>query len=469
MEKRFLKMAVCLAMTTAILFSVPGCGSQPSTDSTDDTTEADVNVASEENGGNDNGGNDNGSNVGNRHSDNDIKVSKEDAATALTDFGVRLLQYSLEESIDSFPPQASMPQSVYEELVEEKNILLSPLSVLSALTMTAGGAEGETLRQMEEVFGMSVPALSAYLSEYQKSLPEADRYHLSMANAIWFTEDERFTVEQNFLETNENLFGAGVHRVPFDQFTVKEINDWVKENTDGMIEEILDEIAPDAVMYLVNALAFEAEWQDIYHEYQVRDGEFTRADGIVRNVKMMYSEESRYLEGEHAEGFLKYYADGKYAYAAILPEEGMSATEYAAFLTGEELRRMLTNSAEAIVQAALPKYESKYGIEMSRILREMGMPDAFDENRADFSGIGYSTQGNIYIGRVLHKTFIAVDEKETRAGASTVVEMKDGCAAPLEALTKTVYLDRPFLYAIVDCETMTPVFLGIVEDIASGE
>ncbi|MCI9144611.1 MAG: hypothetical protein HFH87_18670, partial [Lachnospiraceae bacterium] len=419
MKERFLKMAVCLAMTTAMLFSVPGCGRQGQSaeladetvggenERTSDTggmeetgvTSVDLTDAGDgqvdgENGRNDNGGNagnggnDSGRNTGNGQSGSDIKVSKEDAATALTDFGVRLLQGSIEETVNPFPAEASMPQSVYEKLVRESNVLVSPLSVLSALTMTAGGAGGETLRQMEEVFGIPVPALSTWLSEYQKNLPKDDRYRLNMANSIWFTEDERFTVEQKFLETNENLFGAGVHRVPFDQSAVKEINDWVKENTDGMIEEILDDIPANAVMYLVNALAFDAEWQEIYREYQVRDGEFTRADGTVQNVKMMYSEESRYLEGEHATGFLKYYADGKYVYAAILPEEGMSATEYAASLTGEELRRMLTNPEETIVQAALPGYESEYGIEMSQILREMGMPDAFDEGRADFSGIG---------------------------------------------------------------------------------
>lgn len=472
MKKRFLKMAVCLTMTTAMLFSVPGCGRQGQNAEPTDGAAGGENEGTSDTGEENEGTSDTGGMgvIGVTSVDQtdigDVNAAGGEIAAALTDFGVRLLQSSIGETVNSFPAGASMPQSVYEKLVRESNVLVSPLSVFSALTMTAGGAGGETLRQMEEVFGIPVPTLSAYLSEYQKGLPEDDRYRLNMANAIWFTEDERFAVEQRFLETNESLFGAGVYRVPFDQSTVKEINDWVKENTDGMIEEILDEIPADAVMYLVNALAFDAEWQEIYREYQVRDGEFTRADGTVQNVKMMYSEESRYLEGEHATGFLKYYADGKYAYAAILPEEGMSAMEYAASLTGEELRRMLTNPAEAIVQAALPGYESEYGIEMSQILREMGMPDAFDEGRADFSGIGYSTQGNIFIGSVLHRTFIAVNEKGTRAGASTAVEMKDKCA-PLEALIKTVSLDRPFLYCIVDCETMSPVFLGIVEDVTS--
>ncbi|WP_276947778.1 serpin family protein [Acetatifactor muris] len=444
MKKRLVKMAVCLTMTTAILFSVTGCGRR--TRNSDRAEDAVVKVG--------------------EASESNIEFGDEEGAEAITDFGVRLLQFCLEESANSLPSQASMPQSVYEMSVGERNLLISPSSILSALIMTAGGAGGETLRQMEEVFGMSVPALSAYLSEYQKSLSDNDRYHLNMANAIWLTEDERFTVEQKFLETNENLFGADVYRASFDQSTLKEINEWVKENTSGMIEKILDEISPAAVMYLVNALAFDAEWQEIYHDYQVRDGRFTREDGKVQDVKMMYSEETQYLEGEHGTGFLKYYADGKYAYAAILPEEEMTVAEYAASLTGEELRRMLTNPVETVVQTALPKYESAYEIEMREIFEKMGMTDAFDEGRADFSGIGRSTQGNIFIDRVLHKTFIAVDDRGTKAGAATAVEIKDGCAA-LEERSKTVYLDRPFLYVIVDCETMIPVFIGVVEDMAS--
>lgn len=388
------------------------------------------------------------------------------AAIAVTDFGLRLLQGCAAEK-DAFPPQASMPLDIYAQTGIGENILVSPLSVITALAMTANGAKGETKAQMEKVFGMPVPELSAYLSDYSKKLPEAEEYKLSMANGIWFTEDERFTVEQAFIQENEDTFGAGVHRVPFDESAVKEINGWVRENTDGMIEEILDQIPPDAVMCLVNALAFDARWQEIYFENQVREGEFTQEDGSIKQVELMYSMENAYLEDGHGTGFLKYYADRKYAFAALLPEEGMALSDYLASLDGAKLHEMLKNPVNAVVDAAIPKYESEYGIEMKNVLQSMGMTDAFDEERADLSGIGSSVNGQLYISKVLHKTFVAVDETGTKAGAATAVEMEDGGVAIEPQEIKTVYLDRPFLYMIIDCESGIPVFIGTVETVES--
>lgn len=381
--------------------------------------------------------------------------------SSVADFGLRLLQACMEKAENAFPPHASMPQDVNEKIEAGKNVLVSPLSVISALAMTAGGAKEETLAQMEEVFGMSVPELSAFLSDYQAGLPAGENYKLSMANGIWFTDDQRFTVEPDFLQACDDSFGAAARKAPFDDSTLKEINQWVKDNTDGMIEEILDEIPPDAVMYLVNALAFDAEWERIYRDYEVREGEFTKADGTVQQTEMMYSEEGQYLEDENATGFLKYYADRKYAYAALLPKEGMSVAEYVATLDGGKLLDILANPMQFQVNAAIPKYENEYSADLSDTLQHMGMPDAFDMGKADFSGIGYSTAGNIFISRVLHKTYIAVDERGTKAGASTAVEMKDECAM-MEDYIRTVYLNRPFLYLIIDCESNLPVFIGTV-------
>ncbi len=179
----------------------------------------------------------------------------------------------------------------------------------------------------------------------------------------------------------------------------------------------------------------------------------------------MYSGESLYMEGEKASGFLKYYADGKYAFAALLPHEGVSIQEYVDSLTGEELRKMLTRPREVNVQAAIPRFQSEYSIDLKEALQEMGMREAFDENSADFMALGYSDEGNVYISRVVHKTFIAIDTKGTRAGAATVVEMEDGGVAIEPEEPKIVYLNRPFVYMLIDCETKLPVFLGTVVDV----
>ena len=361
----------------------------------------------------------------------------------VTDFAIRLFKASEESG---------------------KNTLISPLSVLCALAMTANGAEEETLQQMEEVLGMTNEDLNLYLYSYMKNLPQGDKYKLSLANSIWFTEDERFTVNQDFLQANADYYGADIYKAPFNEQTKKDINNWVKQNTDEMIPEILDRVPVDAIMYLVNALAFETEWSAIYEKNQVREGVFTKEDNTKQNVDFMYGSEGTYLEDENAAGFMKYYKGGKYAFVAMLPDEGVSVSDYIASLTGESVNALLTNPQHTTVYTAIPKFETEYSVEMSEILKNMGMPKAFDPNNAEFEGLGTSNAGNIFISRVLHKTFISVGEKGTKAGAATVVEMADGAAAePQEP--KEIYLNRPFVYMLIDCENNIPFFIGTMMDV----
>lgn len=342
---------------------------------------------------------------------------------------------------------------------EGENTLVSPLSVLSALAMTANGADGETLAQMEKVLGMTTGDMNAYLYSYMDGLSDS----LKPANSIWFKDSETLTVKDTFLETNADFYRADIFKSPMDETTLEEINGWVEEKTDGMIPEILDEIPELAVMYLVNALAFEAEWEEVYDEYSVHQRTFTTEDGTERSVDMMYSEEQHYLEDENAAGFLKYYDGRAYAFAALLPKEGVSVSEYVHSLTGEHLRELLANPETVTVNAGIPKFEAEYDGEMSEILTEMGMTDAFDGSRADFSRLGSSTEGNIYISRVLHKTFISVAEQGTKAGAATAVEMAAEGAYIQEEI-KTVTLDRPFVYMLIDCEQNLPFFIGTMMD-----
>lgn len=363
-------------------------------------------------------------------------------AAAMAEFGVELFRESLEDG---------------------KNVLISPLSVLCALAMTANGARGETLEQMEAAFGLPLEELNPYLHAYLGALPSGKTAKLEAANAIWFKDAERFTVEQDFLQANADWYGAGLYKAPFDAGTCKDINDWVKKHTDGMIDGILDEIPESAVMYLINALAFEAEWEEIYEERQVRDGVFTREDGTREDAELMYSTENRYLEDDRAVGFLKSYAGGQYAFAALLPEEGITVADYVSGLTGGRLHDLLAGVQVEAVRAAIPVFESEYKAEMSEILRTMGMTDAFEPGAADFSGIGSSAEGALFIGRVLHKTYISVDAKGTKAAAVTAVEEPTG--APLLEEPKTVYLDRPFVYLLIDCRTNLPVFIGAMMDV----
>ncbi len=387
------------------------------------------------------GENKNGSNahLGNK----DGKLS-DASSTAVADFAVRLFKESVEDG---------------------KNTLISPLSVLVALSMTANGADSDTLSQMEAVLGMPTEQLNLWIRTYAENLPEKESYKLKLANSIWFKDTDSFTVNEDFLKTNEDYYGADVYKAPFDDTTLKDINEWVTDNTDGMIKGILNEIPEDAIMYLINALAFDAEWQKIYDEYRIREGQFTTEDGLRQEVELMYSSENKYLEDDKATGFIKYYKDNKYAFAALLPSEGVTVAEYVVTLDGERLNKLLTNAVSTPVNAAIPKFEAEYQVEMNDILTNMGMPDAFNRNLADFSRIGESNEGNIYISRVIHKTYIAVDGKGTKAGAATAVLLEaEGAMEPYEP-PKQVFLDRPFVYMLIDCETNLPFFIGTMMDV----
>ena len=375
--------------------------------------------------------------------DENIELSDVSDA-AVTDFAVRLFKASMEDG---------------------KNTLISPRSVLVALSMTANGADGETLSQMERVLGMPISELNAWVHAYMEALPEEEKYKLSLANSIWFKDTDTLTVKEDFLQTNADYYGAGIYKTPFNGTTLKEINKWVEDNTDGMIKDILDAIPADAVMYLINALAFDAEWQKIYDEHQIREGEFTTEDGEKRDVEFMYSSENKYLEDDAATGFIKYYKDRKYAFAALLPSEGVSVSEYIESLDGEYLNKLLSNAQNNTVSAAIPKFETEYKIEMSDILKSMGMTDAFNDALADFSKLGKADDGNICISRVIHQTYIKVDGKGTKAGAATIVEMKCESAMLVTEPPKEVFLDRPFVYMLIDCETNLPFFIGTVMDI----
>ena len=348
---------------------------------------------------------------------------------------------------------------------KDENVLISPLSIQLALAMTANGADGNTKAEMEALLGgeISLEDLNEYLYSYVNNLPSAEKYKLQIANSIWFRDDEgRLQVEKGFLQKNANYYGAQAYKAAFDDQTLKDINNWVKDHTDGMIDSILDQIDEDAVMYLINALVFDAEWQHVYDKSDVYKGKFTNIGGTEKQVDMMHSEESVYLQDENAIGFMKPYSGSKYNFAVLLPNEGIDIYEYIAGLTGEELLDTLSTPQLGMVMATLPKFSYEYELTMNDVLKELGMPSAFSGDTADFSKMAHSSRDNIYIGDVLHKTFISVDELGTKAGAVTKVQMNDE-SAPMSEWVVT--LNRPFVYMIIDNKTNLPVFIGTVMDV----
>jgi len=289
-------------------------------------------------------------------------------------------------------------------------------------------------------------------------LPSTEKAKLNIANSIWFRDDERLQVKPGFLQKNADYYNAAAYKSPFDKQTLNDINNWVKFHTDGMIEKILEEINDDAVMYLINAVVFDAKWEVAYKKDAIKKGIFTDINGKKQNVDFMSSMESKYLDDGKATGFIKPYAGGQYSFAALLPNEGVSIEEYIASLTGEGFINTIKNAINESVAASMPKFSYKYEIEMSDALIALGMTDAFDGDKADFSRMATSSRGNIYIDFVKHKTFISVDELGTKAGAVTIVGMNE--ATSVKPQPKIVTLDRPFVYVIIDNATNLPIFIG---------
>lgn len=362
----------------------------------------------------------------------------------------------------------SLLQAVTQKEAQEKGrpVLLSPLSVQYALAMTANGAKGQTLEEMCSVLAgdVSMADLNAYLHTMSERLQQkSEKSKVQLANSIWYKDTPSLHVKQNFLQTNADYYGADAFKAPFDDSTLREINDWVSRQTDGLIDQVLDEIPELARLYLINTLLFDAEWQSPYTESDVRDGVFTSRNGEKREISFLHSIEGTYFDDGKALGFRKMYAD-RYSFVALLPNEGIDVYDYVSGLTPDGLLQMLRSGKSALVYASLPKFESGYDVNLEDLLCGLGMPTAFNSADADFTDMATCDEGNLYIGRVLHKTFISVGEKGTKAGAATVVEMLAEGAMPPEE-TVTIALNRPFVYLIMDNVTGLPLFIGVQTDI----
>ena len=373
------------------------------------------------------------------------------------------------------------PDSVYEENLKntlgefafellkncdngEGNIMISPASVAFALGMTANGSADETLEAMEKVLGeeLNLDLINKMYRYYAGVLTSDEETKIRIANSIWINNSIDFQVNNEFLAKCLTFYDAEVYTAGFNEDTVSAVNNWVSDNTDGMIKEIINNLNGDEVMMLINAIVFDAEWESIYNEHMVWDADFTTAGGNITTVQGMYSEERTYLKDENTKGFIKNYK-GNYQFVAILPDEDVDINTYVKEFTAEKYYNLMESSIEAKVNTMIPKFKYEYSTSLVAALKNMGMEPAFDPVHADFSKVGESSR-NVYIGDVIHKTYIEMAEKGTKAAAVTAVILDGNAMEPMEEI-KEVYLDKPFMYMIIDETTQLPLFVGVVRDI----
>ncbi len=342
----------------------------------------------------------------------------------------------------------------------DENKLISPLSVVLALAMTANGADGDTKTQMEAALGgLQIEKLNEYLYSYSKSLKSTKNAKLSIANSIWYNNHSDYKIKDSFIQNNVDYYNAQLYKINFDDSAVAKINKWVKNNTNGFIDEIIDDISSDTLMFLINATAFDGKWADEYKDTQINKGFFININGEQKTVDMMSSTENKYISTENAQGFVKAYKDG-YSFVALLPDEEIPFDEFIEDLNGEYWLEMMQNIESCDVSVRIPKFENEYSVTLNDTLIAMGMEKAFFSG--GFSGITENV--DVFISEVQHKTFISVDENGTKASAVTSVEIKT-LGMEMPANGKEVYLNRPFVYAIVDDATGLPIFVGSTVDI----
>ena len=347
-----------------------------------------------------------------------------------------------------------------------QNVLISPLSISTALALTANGADGETLNQMQNFFGEEIASLNTDLKEYTENLYSDEKSRCISANAVWINQNGKITVKDDFLKTADEVYQAGVFEEVFTPATKDSVNSWVNEHTENMIENMIDRVDENDIMYLVNALTFDAQWSDQYDDYQIEDDMFTAFDGSERTVSMMTAKEHIYLDDGKATGFMKAYKGG-YSFVALLPNEDTDIQSYVNSLDAEALVKLLNEPQFEPVITDTPAFESDYSTSLKDTLQALGMKDAFSRQNADFSAMAETTnpEDNIFISDVLHKTYISVDKNGTKAAAATAVVMGITNAAREEEPPKEVILNRPFVYMIVDSRENLPLFIGTVMDI----
>ena len=351
----------------------------------------------------------------------------------------------------------------------DDNIMISPASIMMALDMVAAGAKGDSLKQLTDLFARGQGPLTqqAYAADLMDKINGAKDVEFSCANAVWNNGNLLGdSVNMDYVDYIKDTFLAEYTVTAFDGNTPNEINAWVYEHTDHMIEEVIDSLDPLTVMVLVNAISFDGKWADPYDEDHVTDGEFTSADGTVSQVSFLCDKTDTYYETEKASGFIKNYEGGEYAFLAILPtDETISANDFAANFTAEDYEAFINSAThEYDVYSTMPEFESDFDYIANATLINLGVTDVFSDSAADLSGIA-GKPGDIFVSRVIHKTHIEVDSNGTRAAAVTAVTLRTKGADISAVEPRFVNCDRPFVYAIVDTKTMAPVFIGTVNGV----
>jgi len=342
------------------------------------------------------------------------------------------------------------------------NIIISPLSISIALGMTYNGANGGTETAMQntlELQGLTVEEINEGYKNLIDALTTVDpQVTLNIPNSIWYRNT--FSVEQEFIDLNQNYFYAEVNPLDFnDPQSVDIINNWVAECTNNKISKILDQIPMEAVMYLINAVYFNATWKYEFDEQNTLPETFYLTNGTTKEVDMMHQEATlNYTSNGLFEAVDLYYGSSNFSMLVLLPRNGFTPDDIINEMTQETWTEWMSGFNEMNISLSLPKFKLRYDTLLNQVLTNLGMGIAFNPGMADFTGI--NSYGNLYISFVKHKTYIDVNEEGTEAAAVTIVGIEYTSVGGDTPYLFTV--NKPFLFAIKERDTEAIIFLGKV-------
>lgn len=348
---------------------------------------------------------------------------------------------------------------------DNSNVFVSPSSVAIALAMTYNGASGSTQQAMAkalELQGLSLEQINSSNAALKVLLENPDpKVQLTIANSLWANQDVSFN--SDFLQRNRDFYKAKVTNLNFsDASAPNAINDWVKENTKGKIDKIVNQLTPDQVLFLVNAIYFKGNWTEQFDKNQTKEKPFTLASGQQKQHPMMSQfGDYKYLENENFQAIsLPYGKDGRVSFYIFLPKANSNLQAFYQTLNADNWEKWMAQLNQREGSITLPRFKMDYEVTLNEALTALGMGEAFTD-KADFSGMGK----NFAISQVKHKTFVEFNEEGTEAAAATSVGMV-AMSMPANPTFKMV-VDRPFFACIRDNQTGSILFMGsIVEPLS---
>ncbi|UCF64214.1 MAG: serpin family protein [bacterium] len=356
---------------------------------------------------------------------------------------------------------------IFKELSQsspDSNVFISPLSISMALGMTLNGAAGETRLAMEktlELYGLTQQEINqSYLSLITLLSQLDPKVAFKIANSIWYRDDLSF--KQEFIDINKYYFNARVESLNFsDPGSILKINQWVFDQTHGKIKKMINQIDPNDIMFLINAIYFKGIWTYQFDPQLTQEDQFYHPAGHTITCQLMHQERNFfYLEDNDIQAVELPYGNGDFRMAIILPKKEVSLQNLISNITHEQLINWLGSFQTCQGVLEFPKFKFAYKKKLNDILGKLGMGVAFDPINANFSNL-YEGLGNAFISLVMHKSFIQVDEEGTEAAAATSVTITLTSAGSDKFIMRVV---RPFLFVLYDKPSQTVLFVGKITE-----